>query len=171
MKPTFWHRVDTFARDLTPFALTFVLVVAGAIPVHIPGFAQVAPLLAMIGIYFWAVYRPDLMPSAAVFLIGLLHDFLSGLPVGISAMIFLLVQGAALAQRSFFFGKSFVIVWIGFILVAAGALLLEWLVLSMIAGEVIQARTAFYQFGLTVAVFPVLAWLFTRWQQAFLQVE
>ena len=171
MKPTFWHRIDKFAWDLTPFALTFVLVVIGAIPFHIPGFAQVAPLLAMIGIYFWTVYRPDLMPSAAVFLIGLLHDFLSGLPVGVSALIFLAVQGAALAQRSFFFGKSFVIVWIGFLFVAAGALVLEWLVLSVILGEVIQARSALYQFGLTVAVFPVLAWLFTRWQQAFLQVE
>jgi rod shape-determining protein MreD len=171
MKPTFWHRVDRFARDLTPFALTFVLLVINAIPFHIPGFAQVAPLLSLIGIYFWAVYRPDLMPAAAVFLIGILHDFLAGLPVGVSALIFLVVLGAALAQRSFFFGKSFVIVWIGFIFVAAGALALEWLLLSVISGELIQVRSALYQFGLTVAFFPVLSWMFTRWQQAFLQVE
>ena len=76
-----------------------------------------------------------------------------------------------MAQRSFFFGKSFVIVWIGFVFVAAGALVFEWLVLSVVVGEVIQARTALYQFGLTVALFPVLAWMFTRWQQAFLQVD
>jgi len=171
MKPSFWHRIDKFARDLTPFALTFILLVINAIPFHIPGFAQVAPLLPLIGIYFWAVYRPDLMPAAAVFLIGILHDFLAGLPVGISALIFLMVLGAALAQRSFFFGKSFVIVWIGFIFVAAGALTLEWLLLSVVSGALIQGRTALYQFGLTVAFFPVLAWMFTRWQQAFLQVE
>jgi len=171
MKPSFWHRVDRFARDLTPFALTFLLLVVGAIPFHIPGFAQVAPMLSMIGVYFWAVYRPDLMPAVAVFLIGIVHDFLSGLPVGVSALIFLVVLGAALAQRSFFFGKSFVIVWIGFIFVAAGALALEWLLLSIISGELIQVRSALYQFGLTVAVFPVLSWMFTRWQQAFLQVE
>jgi len=171
MKPSFWHRVDRFARDLTPFALTFLLLVISAIPFHIPGFAQVAPLLSMIGVYFWAVYRPDLMPAAAVFLIGLVHDFLSGLPVGISALIFLVVLGAALAQRSFFFGKSFVIVWIGFTFVAAGALALEWLLLSIVSGELIQVRSALYQFGLTIAVFPVLSWMFTRWSQAFLQVE
>lgn len=171
MKPSFWHRVDRFARDLTPFALTFVLLVIGTIPFHIPGFAQVAPMLPLIGIYFWAVYRPDLMPAAAVFLIGIIHDFLSSLPVGVSALIFLLVLGAALAQRSFFSGKSFVIVWIGFIFVAAGALALEWLLLSIISGELIQARSAIYQFGLTVAVFPVLSWMFTRWQQAFLQTS
>lgn len=171
MKPSFWHRVDRFARDLTPFALTFVLLLINTIPFHIPGFAQVAPMLPLIGIYFWAVYRPDLMPAIAVFLIGILHDFLSGLPLGISALIFLAVLGAALAQRSFFFGKSFVIVWIGFLFVAAGALALKWLLLSISAGELIQARSALYQFGLTIAVFPVLSWMFTRWSQGFLQVE
>jgi rod shape-determining protein MreD len=171
MKPSFWHRVDRFARDLTPFALTFVLMVVNAIPFHIPGFAQVVPLLSLIGIYFWSVYRPDLMPAAAVFLIGLLHDFISGMPLGVSVLVFLMVQGVAIAQRSFFSGKSFVIVWFGFIIVAAGALSTEWLLLSILSGELIQPRSAFYQFGLTVAMFPVLAWMLTRWQQAFLQVD
>lgn len=171
MKPSFWYRVDRFARDLTPFALTFLLLIVNAMPFHVPGFAQVAPLLPMIGIYFWAVYRPDLMPATAVFMIGILHDFLSGLPVGVSALVFLLVLGAALAQRSFFFGKSFMIVWFGFVMVAAGALALEWVAMSLISGSIIQARSALYQYGLTVALFPFLAWLFTRWQHAFLQVE
>jgi len=171
MKPSFWHRVDRFARDLTPFALTLMLLVINAIPFHIPGFAQVAPLLPLIGIYFWAVYRPDLMPAAAVFLIGILHDFLSGLPVGVSALIFLVVLGAALAQRSFFFGKSFIIVWLGFMMVEGGALTLEWFLLSIFVGDLVHARSAIYQFGLTAAVFPFLAWLFTRWQLAFLQVD
>ncbi len=171
MRPSFWQRLDRFARDLTPFALTFMLLVINAVPVQIPGFAQVAPLLPLIGIYFWAVYRPDLMPAAAVFLIGILHDFLSGLPVGVSALTFLLVYGVGMAQRAFFFGKSFIIVWIGFMLVGAGAVTFEWLVLSVVNGNLIEARSAFYQYGLTAALFPILAWLFTRWQQTFLQVE
>lgn len=171
MRPTLWHRLDRLARDLTPFTLTFILVVISAIPFHIPGFAQVAPLFPMIGIYFWAVYRPDLMPTYAVFLIGVLHDFLTGLPVGISALVFLVVLGVAIAQRTFFFGKSFIIVWLGFILVAAGAIFLEWILMSMFTGTIVEARSAIYQFGLTAAMFPVLSWLFTRWQQAFLQAD
>jgi rod shape-determining protein MreD len=171
MKSSFWQRFDRFARDLTPFALTFMLLVINAIPFHIPSFAQVTPLLPLVSIYFWAVYRPDLMPAASVFLIGILHDFVSGLPVGVSAFIFLVVLGATLAQRSFFSGKSFVIVWFGFMMVAGGALALEWFLLSIFAGDLVQARSAIYQFGLTAAIFPFLAWLFTRWQQTFLQVD
>ena len=66
MKPSFWHRVDRFARDLTPFALTFLLLVINAIPFHIPGFAQVVPMLSLIGIYFWAGYSAALMAVAGV---------------------------------------------------------------------------------------------------------
>lgn len=171
MKPSFWHRLDKFARDLTPFGLTFVLLIVDAVPFHIPGFAQVAPLLPMIGIYFWAVYRPDLMPATAVFALGILHDFLSGLPVGVSAVTFLAVQGAAMAQRDFFFGKSFIIVWLGFLIVAAGALVLQWLLSSLVAGGFVDGRSALYQYGLTAAFFPILAWLLTRWRHAFLQTE
>jgi len=171
MKPSFWHRLDKFARDLTPFGLTFALLVIDAVPFHIPGFAQVAPLLPLIGIYFWSVYRPDLMPTVAVFLLGILHDFLAGLPVGVSAVTFLAVQGAGLAQRGFFFGKSFLMVWFGFVIVAAGALSIQWLLISIVSGDFVDARSALYQYGLTAAVFPVLAWLLTRWQNAFLQVE
>lgn len=171
MKPSFWHRLDKFARDLTPFALTFVLLVIDAIPFHIPGFAEVAPLLPMIGIYFWAVYRPDLMPMFAVFTIGIMCDFLSGLPVGVSVLTFLAVQAAAMAQRAFFIGKSFIIVWLGFVIVAAGAMSLQWLLLSMLSGTFVDGRPALYQYGLTAAFFPFLAWLLTRWQHAFLQVE
>lgn len=171
MKPSFWHRLDKFARDLTPFGLTFLLLIVDAVPFHIPGFAQVAPLLPMIGIYFWAVYRPDLMPTWAVFLLGILHDFLAGLPVGVSAVTFLAVQGVGMAQRGFFFGKSFLIVWLGFVIVAGGAMAIQWLLISVFSGDFVDGRSAFYQYGLTAAVFPVLAWLLTRWQNAFLQVD
>lgn len=171
MKPSFWHRLDKFARDLTPFGLVFLLLIIDAVPFHIPGFAQVAPLLPMIGIYFWAVYRPDLMPATAVFALGILHDFLSGLPVGVSAVTFLAVLGVGMAQRAFFFGKSFLIVWLGFVIVAAGAITMQWLMLSVIIGHFVDGRSAFYQYGLTAAVFPFLAWLLTRWQHAFLQAE
>lgn len=171
MKPSFWHRIDQFARNLTPFALCFVLVLLNTIPFHLPGFARVVPLLPLIGVYFWVIYRPDLMTSLSIFIIGLLHDFMSGLPLGISALTLLLVQAVALAQRRFYSGKSFVIVWFGFSLVAGGTLIFEWGILSLFVGHVIEARSAIFQYFLTLALFPVVAWLFTRWQSAFLATE
>ena len=56
-------------------------------------------------------------------------------------------------------------------IVAGGALGLEWLLLSLVSGQLIEARSAFYQYGLTAALFPILAWLFLRWRAMFLQVD
>ena len=51
MRPTFWQRLDAFARNLTPVALTLVLVILNVVPTHIPGIARVLPVLPLISIF------------------------------------------------------------------------------------------------------------------------
>ena len=51
MKPVFWSRLDTTARRLTPFGLTVLLVLINVLPLQMPGFARVMPLLPLMSIY------------------------------------------------------------------------------------------------------------------------
>ncbi len=169
MRSTFWGKVDTAARRLTPFGLTVILVLIGAVPLHVPGFTSVTPLLPMIGIYYWAIYRPDLMPVAAVFIIGLLYDALSGTPMGVNAAIFVIVHGIIDSQRRFFAGKSFTIIWLGFLLVSAGALLTTWLLVSAFYGTLVTSEALIFQYVITLGCFPLLSWALLRWQRAFLR--
>ncbi len=171
MKPSLWHRMDVLARRLTPFGLTLVLVVIGVVPFHIPGFARVVPLLPLMAIYHWAIFRPELMPSYAVFAIGILQDTLTGAPIGVNAMVFLIVYGVVLSQQRFFVGKSFAIIWLGFALVAAGAAALSWVLVSAYNVTLVEPRAVLFQYLVTLGGFPLLAWLFTRWQQTFLRQE
>ncbi|MEE8350976.1 MAG: rod shape-determining protein MreD [Rhodospirillales bacterium] len=166
-----WHRMDLLARQLTPLMLTLVLVIINVVPLHIPGFSRVTPLLPLIAVYHWAIFRPRLLPAYAVFLIGLLHDALSGLPIGVSAFVFLIVYGVVLSQKSFFIGKSFAILWLGFSLMAAVALVLSWLAVSILNVALIGPETVFFQYLMTLGFFPVIAWLFLRWQLAFLRFD
>ena len=106
MRPTFWQRLDAFARNLTPVALTLVLVILNVVPTHIPGIARVLPVLPLISVFYWSIHRPHLVPAPAVFLIGLFQDGLTGAPMGLHALIFLAVQGVVLFQHKFFMGKS-----------------------------------------------------------------
>ncbi len=171
MKPSLWHRLDALARRLTPFALTLVLVVVGAVPLHIPGFARVAPLLPLMAVYHWDIYRPRLLPAFAVFLIGLLQDTVSGTPIGVNALVFVGVYGVVLSQRRFFAGKSFAVVWLGFAVIAAGAALLSWILVSALNAALVAPRAVVFQYLVTLGVFPLLAWVFLRWQRAFLESE
>ena len=168
MKLTFWQRLDLVVRGITPFFLTLVLVVLGQVPLHIPGFAEVAPLLPLMAVYHWAIYRPDLLPAIAVFVAGLLQDALSGMPFGVNALVFVAVHMAVQSQQVFFMGRSFLIIWLGFALVAAGATILTWLLTAVFFSAFTSAEAAFVQYLVTVGVFPLLAWLQVRWQQSVL---
>jgi len=168
MKPTFWQRIDLIARSMTPFGLTLVLVVVGQVPLHIPGFAEVAPVLPLMAVYHWAIYRPDLLPASAVFFAGLLQDALSGMPFGINAAVFVIVHMAVFFQQVFFQGKSFLIVWLGFSMVAAGAMVLMWALNAMAFAAVTSMEAVFIQYLVTVGIFPLLAWVLVRWQRSVL---
>lgn len=171
MRRSFWLQLDLLARRLTPFAITFVLVVMGATPLHVPGLSRVAPMLALMSVYHWAVHRPELMPGYAVFLTGLVHDLLSGSPLGVGALVFLFVSLGVSSQRRFLVGKSFTIIWIGFILVAAGAVVIEWALVSAFHSRVVDPQGLAHRYVLTLGSFPLFSWFFLRWQQAFLRLE
>ena len=163
-----WVRLDLWARNITPAGLTFLLILATVLPTHLPGYARVTPILALISVYHWAVYRPHLLPAWAVFILGLLQDFLSGAPIGINVLVFLTVQWLVLSQRQFLVGKSFLIYWFGFALVALVAAGEMWLLASIQYLTLLSPSGIFAQYLVTAGIFPVIAWMFLRWQRAFL---
>jgi len=168
MNLTFWQRLDLIIRGITPFFFTLTLVVLGQVPLHIPGFSEITPLLPLMAVYHWAIYRPDLLPAIAVFAAGLLQDALSGMPFGVNAAVFVLVHMAVMSQQVFFMGRSFLVIWLGFAMVAAGATLLTWLLTALFFSAFTTPESAFVQYLVTVGVFPILAWLQVRWQQSVL---
>ena len=168
MKPGLLSRFDFAMRSTTPFMLTVLLVVLGAVPLRIPDFATVSPLLSLMAVYHWSIYRPDLLPAWAVFVVGLMQDALTGLPFGINALVFLAVHMAVLSQHVFFTGKSFAIIWIGFAMVCGGAMLMMWILVSAFYAQTFSILGASLQFLVTLGAFPVLSLLMTYWQRRFL---
>lgn len=169
MRRSLWYRLDALGRNLAPFGFTMALVIVSMVPMRLPEFAAVAPMLALMAVYHWAVYHPELLPAPTIFIIGLIQDFLSGASIGVHALIFLFVYMGVLAQRQFLVGKTFAIVWFGFGLVAAAASFINWLVESAFAATLLDLSAPMAQYLVTLGCFPVLSWLFLRWQQAFLK--
>lgn len=165
MKTSIWYRLDIITRLLTPFLLTLALVILNIVPLQIPGFSTVVPMLPLMAVYHWAVYRSELLPAYAVFIIGILHDIFSGAPIGVNTIVFLLVYGVVIWQHRFLFGKSFAIIWLGFGIVSAAAFMLTWALVSLWSFGLVEPRGAIFQYLLTLGAFPGLAWVFMRWQQ------
>ena len=87
MNASFWYRLDQFARQLFPFALTIALLLVSIIPLRLPAYSSVTPSFMVMAVYFWTLYRPDLMPRWAVFIIGLLQDLLKAPVTGLREKI------------------------------------------------------------------------------------
>ncbi len=162
-------RFERGVRGLAPLVLTLVLVLVSVVPLRLPGFAPVTPVVTLIAVYHWSIYRPDLLPLVATFLVGLAQDALGGTPLGLSSLVLLAVQAVVVSQRRVFHGKTFLVEWWGFMLVAPGAMLLTWLLASLYYGTLVAPRPLGFQLLLTIAVYPALVWIFGRVQQHLLR--
>lgn len=145
--------------SLIPTLTTLFCVFAGVIPAGIPGFSTVSPLFSVAAIFFWVVSRPNLMPPAAVFAIGLLQDVLSGGPIGLWALTLLMVQYLSLSQRRFVAGEPFGMGWIGFSAIVAGAAALTWVGACIYYGVLFSPASVLIQAALTILVYPAVAWI------------
>ena len=171
MKITVWQRLDLVLRNLTPLLLTLVLLLASMVPHRAPDFAPIAPSLSVMAAYYWALHRPDLLPASAVFAIGLLEDALRDGPFGVNAVVLLLVFGVAATQRRFFHNKSFVVVWWGFLIVAAGAAAARWALTCLSWNMLIDPLPAVFAYAMTLALYPLAAWLFVLVQRSLPSAE
>lgn len=168
MKASTWRKLDQLARQLVPFTSTFLLVMLGAVPLRVPHLQPISPALPLIAVFYWILYRPDLMPTVAAFVLGLTQDTLSGVPLGIHAAIFVLVHLAVTTQRRFFIGKSFAVLWLGFALVAGGAFFLIWLILTLFYLALPPPTPFALQMVVTIGCFPLLFWGLSRVQTSLI---
>jgi rod shape-determining protein MreD len=158
-------------RQLVPASLVLLLVLLQAIPWHLPALAGIYPMLPMIGIYYWSVYRPDLLVPSVAFATGLVNDVVLGAPIGISSLTFLVIQGMTASQTRFFNGKSFLVIWSGFALLAAGAMLIQLILSSVIFGRTPMFYAMLVEYALTVCLYPPISWMFSRLQLFWLRNE
>lgn len=163
------QRLDRLARNVWPFILSLLIVMVSVLPFYIPDIGRIAPNLAVMAVFYWAIYRPDLFPVVAAFALGLWQDLLVGSPLGINALVLLMVHWAVNSQRRFFLGKSFSVVWWAFAVIATGASILFWLLSAAYHATLVAPAPVAFQLLLTVGLYPFMTWLFASTQHAVLR--
>lgn len=156
----FASRLLVGLKSLLPVGLTVLLVLAAYLPYGSAELSRLFPQFALISVFFWSVYQPNLMPAGAAFLIGFVSDVLSGMPLGLTALVLVLLQYAALHQRRAFVGRPFLVGWFGFALLAAVAMVLVWLGASLFYMTAFEPAPVLVQLASTVAVYPLVAEFF-----------
>jgi rod shape-determining protein MreD len=161
-------RVNNGLARTLPIATTVLAAIMTILPVHVPGYAALAPAFTLMAAYHWSIYRPDLLPALGLFAVGLAQDLLTGAAVGTGALVLLLVRAAVLRYRRFFINRTFPLVWAGFTLLAAAAMLLLWLLHCLVQLNVFDFRSTIFRTVLTIAIFPVASFALGRTQRALI---
>jgi rod shape-determining protein MreD len=153
--------------------VTLLLIMAAMVPLRVPLLSPVIPALPLIAVYYWSVYKPDLMPIWAIFLIGLFHDLLSAGPAGVGILSLLLVYGLVESLRRLLVGAGFLAIWLVFVPVAAAASLSTWLLTCLltclIETRLFDLEPTLFQYFATIAGYPCLAWVLSQLQRSLIR--
>lgn len=169
MQPTVWQHLETFLRHLVPLLTSLALAVITVVPSDVAGMVRIGPLLVLTAVYYWSVHRPDLIGYGQVFLLGVAEDLLGGGPFGVATLTDLLVAAFVFSQGRFFQGKPFLVKWATFVPLAAVVVVIRLLIVSVLALRLLDGSSAFYAFLMTIAFYPVVAWLLGRLHIVFLR--
>jgi len=115
------------------------------------------PDFAFMAIYFWRMVRPDLLSPAFVFLAGFLSDALTGAPLGMSSMSYLIavmvvgMLAPIIVPLSGFF-------WLGgFAIGAVTVTGLSWSIASLWSLAPVPLVPMLGSHAITLALYPVVA--------------
>lgn len=141
---------------LLPFITTLGLVLAMQLQYRLAFLDNLFPFLSLVGIYYWSIFKPRLMPVSVVFFLGLLQDILSGGPLGMMALLFILVRLFVIRQGRRFLEREFLFNWLVFIMVSPVFGLATWIIASLYLKESQNIWGVFGQSVLTIAAFPLV---------------
>ena len=152
-------------RSVSPFLLAGFLIMCTMMPVGSVAAGYALPNVALMLVYYWSIHRSDLMTSWAAAGIGLVQDLWSGGPLGLNMLILLLTRRFMADQQRLFAIRPFGFGWAGLAVVATAAGALSWLIACMSATQLIAPTPVIVHTLVTIAAYPLLGWLFGRFQQ------
>lgn len=148
-----------------PAGLTALLWLVCLVPKYVDVLNQFMPLLPLVPIFYWGIHRAGEMPYWFVFTLGLFMDVISGVPLGLTSLLYMVFLGIAHTQYKYVHKEGFVIQWGYFavlLLTFCGA---QWLCMSLVVGQAQSLLPASIQWVLTAACYPLLQHICNRLQE------
>lgn len=118
--------VENALRLIVPHLLLLALLLLSVTSLPFLPTGAVKPQFVLMAVYYWAIYRPTLLPPSYCFILGLLMDILTGMPPGINALILVVTQWVVRDQRRFLMGEPYVTIGAVFGLVAVLSIFIQW---------------------------------------------
>ena len=147
-----WFLRVCFAQIFTGLMLLLSLV-----SYSLPYTDSIRPFFILMPIYYWSIYRPSLVSPLICFLLGIILDLISGFPIGLHAVFFVLVHIIVKSQRLYMMGQPYAMFWMGFAIVCTSTYFAQWVFFSILNQDLINIRDIFVSNIISILFFPVIA--------------
>lgn len=164
MNGTLLQRLDQLGRVASPATVLLLMILLNAMPLRVPYAGAATPLLPLMAVFHFGLFRPIYLPNWLALLFGLLLDVMTGGPLGVNALVFLCVRHFVQANQRFMVDKPFLFIWFGYALVSAVAVAGAWALTAFLMWTTIDPRPAIFQYLMSLAIYPLLSWLIGRSQ-------
>lgn len=140
-----------------PYLFMLGLLILNIVALPVPVLSGVKVPFAFMAIYYWAMYRPAILPSWLLFVSGLVFDIVSGLPLGINALSYVLLGWLITRRRRFLLSQPFPVIWFFFGIFSAAMLALQWAVFCILHWTVINPVLITSSWALGCFLFPAVS--------------
>ena len=123
----------------------------------IPVLTKIKPLFLLMGLYYWTIYRPRILPFYLVFIIGMAFDLLTYAPLGLHTFMYMVIAFVLRGQRRFFMGQPFIMVWMGFVMTAILATFGAWFLYGLAQFRFPDVAPVAGQVIISALLYPVVS--------------
>lgn len=158
-----------FFKAASIYAFLFVLFLLNLVDLPLLGPMTGRQAVILIGLYFFIIFRPRIMPYWLIFVIGLALDLISGGIVGLNALCFMLLAITLRGQRRFLLGQTWQVLWAGFCVATALIICFQSLAYGLISMQFFSVAPVALNIIISSFLYPLLLPVMialNRWQAA-----
>ena len=111
-------------------------------------------------IFFWTLRNPDLLGYLAIFFAGIINDVVTGLPMGISSLNYLLICAVTAYIRNITLRPNFINDWISFLFTILVINTFQILILDFMFLSELDYTIYFLNLGFTFILYPLFFFIF-----------
>ncbi len=146
--------------NLGPLILLYYLSIS-EIDTHFENFFEILSFnIQLIIIYFWSLKRPEVLGNGHVFFAGIINDVVMGLPLGLSALSYLVVSLVSTYVKNMTVNTSITTDWFTFFIAIMFSNFTFLILASNFSQLSIQLIDVSYNTFFTVIFFPFFWFLF-----------
>ena len=123
------------------------------------------------GIYFWLSTRADIFNFFSTFILGVFADVISGTPLGINVLTFLLFYLTSIYLISYFNIKKFSYSWLIFSLILLLTFIFKAFMVIVFFKSTIPLNTFLLELFLTICIYPLIIRFFIFIEKKYIHLE